>query len=310
MGESDWVAVLKDALFQAAILPTCENISVLWRYPCFVQDRQPRECGKKLHRSRRHADGDIYPKPMITESKATEQPPQTITISLKEMSDRYLGALQRTHDIASIVVQGTREVNERGYDELTAAARFLPAQDQRRPFATAKPAAERWLLRNLISDAFGAVVPFLEDVRTVCALHEWKTKGSDSATLQPVFNEQRNDFLRKDLANKLAYLKETHALEPQLSVHLLGLEALAACLVRHDGTVQKDAPLAFTLVTLNLVAAPTGSANPVQPQMGETRKEFAPGTEVTLAKVEYLNVLATIALFMNATLRRLQEKIG
>ena len=247
---------------------------------------------------------------MTTEPTATEQTPQTITISLKDMSDRYLGALQRTHDIAAMVVQGTREVNERGYDELTAAARFLPAQNQRRPFATAKPAAERWLLRNLLADAFGSVIPFLEDVRTVCALHEWKTKGSDAATLQPIFNEQRNDFLRKDLANKLAHLKEAHAVEPQLSTHLLGLESLAGCLLRTDGVVPKDTPLAFTLVTLDLVAAPAGSTNPVQPQMGETRKEFASGAEVALEKVEYLNVLATIALFMNATLRRLQEKIG
>ena len=240
----------------------------------------------------------------------TEQSPKTIVISLKEMGERYLGAMQRTHDIAAMVVQGTREVNERGYDELAASARFLPAQNVRLPFDFAKPVAERWLLRNLLADAFGALVPFIEDARTICALHEWKIAGSDATTLPAIFREQRHVFLRKDIAAKLAHLQKTHGLEPQLCEHITGLESLAACLIRHDGVVPKDAPLAFTLVSLDLVAAPAGSANPVQPRLGETRKEFAPGAEVALGKVEYLNVIATIALFMNATLRRLQEKLA
>ena len=247
----------------------------------------------------------------MTEPTTTTEPsPQTITISLQDMAQRYLGAMQRTHDIASMVVQGTREVNERGYEELAAAARFMPAQNQRRPFSTAKPLAERWLLRNLISDAFGTLIPFLEDTRTICALHAWKTAGSDPATLQPIFKEQRAEFVRKDTAARLAHLKETFHLEPQLSTHLIGLEALAACLVRNDGVVPRDGePLKLALVSFDLVAAPPGDERKVQPQLGEARREFAPGSEVSLDKVEYLNVLATIALFMNATMRRLQEML-
>jgi hypothetical protein len=247
---------------------------------------------------------------MTNQPTVNEQTPKTITISLKEMSERYLAAMQRTYDIAAIVVQGTREVNERGYDELTAAARFLPAQNRRKPFAAAKPIAERWVLRNVLADAFGALVPFLEDARTICALHDWKKAGSDAATLPAIFREQRNDFLKKDTAAKLAHLRETHSLEPQLGEHIAGLEALAGVLMRHDGVVPKDAPLAFTIVSLDLVATPAGSEKPVQPRLGEVRKQFAPGSEVAFEKVEYLNVLATVALFMNATLRRLQEKLG
>ena len=248
---------------------------------------------------------------MTDQPTVTEANPQTITISLQDMAQRYLGAMQRTHDIAAMTVQGVREVNERGYDELAAAARFMPAQNQRRAFAAAKPIAERWILRNLISDAFGALVPFLEDTRTICALHAWKNAGSDQSTLQAIFQEQRAEFVRKDTAGRLAHLQEAHQFDPQLSTHIVALESLAACLVRHDGIVPKDGPaLTFTVVSLDLVAAPPGSEQKVQPQLGEARREFAPGAEIALEKVEYLNVIATISLFMNATLRLLQERLA
>jgi hypothetical protein len=252
-----------------------------------------------------------FPQFMSDQPTVTEQTPRAITISLQDMAQRYLGAMQRTYDVAAMVVQGTREVNERGYDELTAAARFLPAQNQRRAFAAAKPVAERWLLRHLLSDAFGALIPFLEDTRTICALNEWKKAGSDQGTLQPIFKEQRAEFVRKDTAARLAQLKEMYQLDPPLAAHLVGLEALAACLVRTDGVVPKDgAALTFSIVSLDLIAAPAGSEQKVQPQLGEARKEFAPGSEIALEKVEYLNVLATIALFMNGTLRKLQAMLA
>jgi hypothetical protein len=252
-----------------------------------------------------------HPMTEPTPAAAAPETQKTITISLHDMAQRYLGAMQRTHDIAAMVVQGTREVNERGYYELAAAARFMPAQNQRRAFAAAKPVAERWLLRNLLADAFGSLVPFLEDTRTICALHAWKKAGSDPATLEPIFKEQRADFVRKDTAARLAHLKETYQLELPLSAHVTGLEALAACLVRHDGLVPKDGtPLAFQIVALDLVGAQQGDQRTVQPQLGESRKEFAPGSEVALDKVEYLNVLATVALFMNAALRKLQEMLS
>ena len=109
---------------------------------------------------------------------------------------------------------------------------------------------------------------------------------------------------------RLAQLKEKHGLEPQLSAHITSLEALAGCLVRNDGVVPKDGPtLAFALVSIDLIAAPNAEKK-VLPQIGEARKEFAPGAEIALEKVEYMNVLATVALFMNATMRQLQEKLG
>jgi hypothetical protein len=245
----------------------------------------------------------------MSDQPSTAANQNNITISLSDMAQRYLGAMQNIYDTAAIVVQGTREVNERGFDDLTAAARFMPSQKQRRPFLTAKPVAERWVLKNLLSDAFGLFIPFIEDARTICALHEWKVTGSNQATLPAIFQEERAAFLKLDTAGKLAHLSERFQLQIPLTEHMAGLESLAGCLVRDGGVVPAGgAPLAFTLVALDLVASPE-SDQKVQPRMGELKKEFAPGSTVELEKVEHMNALATVSLFMNATLRQLQEKI-
>ncbi len=248
-------------------------------------------------------------------SKMTDQPAttppnqQAITINLSDMAQRYLGAMQRIYDIGAMVVQGTREVNERGYDEMGAATHFLPSQKEKKAFDAAKPIAERWLLKNLLTDAFGLFVPFIEDARTICALFAWKKAGSDQTTLAPIFQEQRTEFVKKTTAEKVALLKEKHNLTPQLGDHVASLDALTGCLVRAGGTVPKDGqPLLVTFVTLEVPA----SADPtkkVQPRMGEQKREFAPGTEVSFEKVDVLNILSTLALFMNSTLRALQDHI-
>lgn len=244
----------------------------------------------------------------MTDQPATTPNQQSITINLSDMAQRYLGSMQRIYDIGAMVIQGTREVNERGYDELSASTRFLPSQKEKKPYDAAKPLAERWILRNLLSDAFALLLPFLEDTRTVCALYEWKKAGSDQKTLQPIFQQQRSEFVRKNTADKLAHLKEKHGLAPQLGNHLESLEALAGCLVRSGGTVAKDAqPLVATFVALDL--APAADPKKVQPRMVEQRREFAPGSEVGLDKVDVLNVLSTVALFINSGLRALQDHI-
>ena len=242
---------------------------------------------------------------------ATEDPQRTITISLKDMAQRYLGAMQRTYDIAAVVVQGTREVNERGYEELIASSRFLPNREKHAKFEPAKAVAERWILRNLISDAFGSVVPFLEDARTVCALGDWKKAGSDQAKLPAIFQEERQKFVRLDTSAKLAHLQSTYGLQFRLAEHLTGIESLAACLIRTDGVVAENAaPLSFTLVSLDLVAGQAAAEPKLQPQLGESKKSFTAGATVSLDKVEYLNVLSTVALFMNDAMRVLQQRIS
>lgn len=240
-----------------------------------------------------------------------EETPKTVTISLKEMAQRYLGAMQRTFDVAAIVVQGTREVNERGYDELIAASRFLPNREKHRPFSEAKAVAERWILRNLISDAFGAVLPFLEDARTICALDDWKKAGSDQGKLPAIFTEQRQKFVGLDTKAKLEHLRTAHGLQFRLADHLTSIESVAACLIRNDGVVPANGnALTLMLVSLDLVGTGAKSEGKLQPQLGETRREFPAGAAVSLEKVEFMNLLATIALFMNDAMRLLQAKLG
>src|SRR5690606_21800774 len=88
--------------------------------------------------------------PSITDAGAA---PVSQTISLNDIGQKYLGALQRVFDTAAFLVEGSRQVNERTYDDFSSAVRFLPSQQQHRNFDAAKEESERWLLRNLLADA-------------------------------------------------------------------------------------------------------------------------------------------------------------
>ena len=251
--------------------------------------------------------------------------PVTHTISLNDIGQKYLGALQRVFDTAAFLVEGARQVNERTYDDFSSAVRFLPSQQQRRNFDAAKDEAERWLLRNLLSDAFSVVVPFLEDVRSVAALARWKSETpNDQAGVQKILGDDRRAFLGMDLAEKFTHLQNLHGLSSQLSSQVQALAKVGTCLTARGGVVsEKDltegGELAFTLVALQLVPMQQGSVSgatapgdagaTIVPQFGELRRSFGVGQAIKLEKADYLNVITTLSLFVSSMLKSLQEKV-
>ncbi len=260
--------------------------------------------------------------PSITDAGAT---PVSHTISLNDLGQKYLGALQRIFDTAAFIVEGARQVNERAYDDFSSAVRFLPSQQQHRGFDAAKEESERWLLKNLLADAFSVTVPFLEDIRSVAALARWKAESPDDQEgLKRILNEDRRVFLGMDLGEKFTQLQNLHGLSSQLSTQVQALAKVGHCLTARGGIVsEKDltdgGELAFTLVALQLVPMQQGGGsggNPageagatIVPQFGELRRSFGVGQAIKLEKTDYLNIITTLSLFVSSMLKSLQEKV-
>lgn len=236
---------------------------------------------------------------------------------------KYLGGLQRIFDTTAFLVEGTRQVTERTYDEFSTAVRFMPAQGNHRRFDDAKVESERWLLKNLLQDALGLIVPFLEDVRSVAALARWKAASTnDQAALQRILSDERRAFLSLNLAEKFAHLQNHFSISSPLSSQVQALAKIGTCLAGRGGVVsEKDVTqggeLAVTLVSLQIVPTRTGSETgsegnqgaTMSTKVGELRRAFGIGETIRFDKPDYLNVITTLSLFVSSILKALQEDV-
>ena len=97
--------------------------------------------------------------PSITE--AGDSAPQSI--NLNEIGQRYLGALQRTFDIAACLVAGTSSATEERYEELAKAVRFRPSAQLQRNFENAKRDSRAYLAKSVIGDTLATTIRALLD---------------------------------------------------------------------------------------------------------------------------------------------------
>ncbi len=245
--------------------------------------------------------------PSITEAGSSA----TQTLNLNEIGLRYLAACQRTFDLAAYLVEGTRLVTERGYDEMSKSVHFHPHESERRDFTAAKTEAENYLLKTILGEALGLVVPLLEDIRTFCAVAAWKFgPGShDTERLRTILTTERGEFLERDLIGKFEHLATEHGVENPLTGTILALTKAGFCLAARAGIVGESdvtsgGELAFTLVALDVLPERQEGEIPVKltPRVGELRRRFSIGEPIRVEKQDYLHIVSTVAMFVTSML--------
>jgi hypothetical protein len=242
----------------------------------------------------------------------SEPAPQNISINLHDLANRYLGGLQRTFDLAAATVGSLRCQTERDYDEFSRLTRFMPSPATHAGFDGIRPQAEAWLLRNLLSDALGSLVPFLEDVRSVAALAEWKAAGSDQAKVAKIVGDDRQAFLRLGLPEKFAHLKEKFSISAANDSFIAGYLKFGQVLAKGgtvgDGDGNEGKDLVITLTAVQLQPAAPGATQQQGRLVGVPRK-FAHGEKVELKKEEVLALFTTIAVFITGIMGSLQQRV-
>jgi hypothetical protein len=167
-------------------------------------------------------------------------------------------------------------------------------------------------LRLLLNEAFGAIVPLLEDCRSVVALAQWKASGSgDQKEVQKILGEDRQAFLRLGLLEKIQHLRDQY----QLSVPNDGFVApyikLIQCLTRggtvgeSDTTDEKDLVVPLLAVQID----PAQAGQNASGRLVTVQKRFATGQNVEFRKEEILNIFASFSVFSTSLLGVLQQRI-
>ena len=249
--------------------------------------------------------------PSITEVN----PPEPQTLNLNEIGQRYLAACQRGFDIAACLVVGAGSVSQQGYDDLVKSVRCRPSEQFHRAFSEAKSETEIYLLKTVISEALGLVVPFLEDIRTFCAVAEWRYGSPQEQTrLRSILTEERSEFLGKSLVGKIECLAKEFGVSTPLAGSIFALTKAGICLSTRGGVVSDEdvtyeGELAFSLVSLEI---PDGEITEPVAKVNELRRRFAVGEKIRLENSDYLHVVSTVAMFITSMLhsvkRVLKEK--
>ena len=249
--------------------------------------------------------------PSITEVNSPE--PQTL--NLNEIGQRYLAACQRGFDIAACLAVGAGTSSQEKYDELVKSVRCRPSEQFHRGFAEAHAETKTYLLKTVIGEALGLIVPFLEDIRTFCAVAGWRYGSAQEQTrLRSILTEERTEFLSKSMVSKIESLSKEFGVSTPLAGSIFALTKAGICLGARGGVVSEEdftyeGELAFSLVSLEIPdgANAEPAANPI-----ELRRRFAVGEKVQLDDSDYLHIVSTVAMFITSTLhsvkRVLKEK--
>ena len=251
---------------------------------------------------------------MDTTPAATNQ-----TISLADLANRYLDALQRTHDVVSYSLASFRKTNEADYDEFSRQFQLMPRQEARLDFEKAKEATQRWVLRTSLADALSLVVPLMEDCRTLAEVCAGKAAGkNDPADLQRITNEARTEFLKLPVTAKFDYLAEKYGMVCEVREHILELMDISRCLTLRDGLVTTDfAPeggaLKVKIRGVQITQAPSEAAGQSRPgvlslmrTVADTEKVFPVGERISFTKADHIGSLLTIGIALTNFLQGLQ----
>lgn len=247
---------------------------------------------------------------LMTETPASE--PKAVQINLGDMSLKYLGAIQRTFDLAACTVGSLRNQTEKDYDEFSRALRFMPSQQHHLTFDTVRPAAEVWLLRQLLAEAVSLLVPLLEDARSVAALAQWKASGSNEQTqLQKILGEDRQSYLRLPFDEKLKLLRDQFSITSPNETSVQSYLKLGQALARGGAVTDADAndgkDLVVRLMAIDLQPAGAGAQpGAMTGRVLDVPKRFASGEKIEMKKEEVLSIFGGLSLFITAIMGSLQ----
>jgi hypothetical protein len=237
---------------------------------------------------------------------------QSVQINLRDMAARYMTGIQRIFDLASASVGSLRCQTEKDYEEFSRQARFMPSPESHQAFDRIRPITEAWLLRQLLNEAFGTIVPLLEDCRSVVALAQWKASGStDQKEVQKVLGEDRQAFLRLGLVEKIQHLRERFKLNVPNDSFVAPYIKLTQCLTRGGTVTDADTTEGKDLVVplLAVQLEPAQAGQNVAGRLVTVSKRFAAGQTVEFRKEEVLNVFAAFSVFSTGLLGSLQSRV-
>jgi hypothetical protein len=248
----------------------------------------------------------------VTPAAATAAP---TTISLNDVAVRYLDHYQKLFDLLIFSLSSFRKASEQDYDEFANQLVIMPNNKSRMSFEKAKDATESWVLKHILSEALGSVVPLMEDSRTICALCDFKAANSnDAAKLQAITTTDRQEFLQLPVAKKFEVLTSKYNLTNDVQEHVISLMEVTRALLVKDGVLtneetgnKPEMTLKIRSVTLVQNPGPNNESFNLSRKISDNTRTVKVGEKIVLSKAEQFGALITLAIFLSSLLQGVQN---
>lgn len=245
------------------------------------------------------------------------KPVSTTTISLNDVADRYLNHYQKLFDLSMFSLSSFRKASEQDYDEFAQQLLVMPKNNARMGFDKAKDATEIWVLKHILSEGLGSVVPLMEDCRTICSLCDYKAaKKNDAAELQTITGKDRQEFIALPISEKFALLKKKYGLESEVQEHIQSLLQVTQALIKEGvlTTIETSGNPEITLkirsVTLVQTAGKPNAGGEatvsLTRKISDNSRVVKVGEKIAFSKAEQFGSLVTLAIFLASMLQGVQ----
>ena len=262
---------------------------------------------------------------------ADDVPVLSINLNLGAMLGALQRSLQRTLDIVSFGLQAAEKAKD--IDRLVLPGiqfHFSMAENRKLPIESAREEFRKWIIEAGLRDCVEAVNPMLEETRSVCALFLLSKKGRfKTEEFQKTVFGATKKFHRTGLPDKLRILKEEYdpVLVPELSDHILSINAARNCLVHRKGIVTdrdvnspdgllvrwrrkellvRDAEGKEQVIELPFLAEKDVTACM---RFAETEKVFRPGEVISFSIREFSDLCMTFFFFGQQMVENLKKYV-
>lgn len=248
--------------------------------------------------------------------------PRGQVISLEGISRKYLGALQRRHDILAFEVASLSSVDAEKYEYFSRLARIMPVQQIHADHARTLQQMRGKVTVQVLNDLLGLAAGCLDEIHFLLTLIENKPaveSGSEEANRR--VSESQEAFARAPLQDKFDLLEKGFGVMCELEDGIISLAFGLRIMMGRGGLVSPEdlgdeGELAFEFKTIQQINPPKGAPDGTRPELrlADTRRAFRAGDTIEFSNSELMGLSVTVASFFHSLFRSVDDfgrrKIG
>jgi hypothetical protein len=231
---------------------------------------------------------------------------QTQVISLQNISQEFLGAIQRQFDLLAFNLAALSTATGEQYEQFARQTKRMPVAPIHQPFPAVRDYARALLLRNTINDLARMASACLDQCHLLCQLVKNQAAKRTQEEANQIVGEAHRAFIQSGLNEKFELLEKDFEImcgtEDAIIAIAIGLRVLAV----RDGEitaedVDENGELAFEFKSVQVVPPAAGAPADQKPEarIVDTRRSFRVGDRLELTNSELLGLSITVTAFFS-----------